>query len=154
MIRRSLARRVWTVRRIGGGFPERGITDLKRAIDLVGRNVKKPKFVPFAPGERAPMGVDSLEESQRPHNIGLDKCVWVMDRSVDMTLGREVDYGCRPVFCQNVTNRLDIADVRAQKGVSWIANKFREIPDIPGVSQIIYINDSVRRRVYPKMNKV
>ena len=77
-----------------------------------------------------------------------------MDRPVDMTLGREVDYGCRPVFSQNVINRSDIADVRAQKGVSWIVDKFREILYISGVSQIIYINDSVRCRVYPKMNKV
>src|SRR5438445_5844725 len=111
MIRGGLARRVWTVRRIGGGFPEWGSIGLKRAIDLVGRHVKKPKLVPFAPAERTPMGMDSFEESQRSHNIGLDESIRVMNRPVDMTLGREVDYGCGPVFSQNVRNRFDTADI-------------------------------------------
>src|SRR5258708_46738 len=154
MIRRSLARRVWTVRRIGGGFPERGITDLKTAINLVGRNVKKPKLVPFARGEGAPMGMDSFEESQGSHNIGLDKCVWVMNRPVDMTFGREVDYGCRPGFSQNVRNRFDTADVRTAKGVSMIIGKLRKILYISGVSQAIDIDHRVRCGAYPVMNKI
>src|SRR5258708_3601010 len=154
LIRRGLARRVWTVGRIGRGFPEWGSTDLKRAIDLVGRNVKKPKFVPFAPAERTPMGMDSFEESQSPHNIGLDESIRVMNRPVDVTLGREVDYGYRPVFSQNVRNRLDTADVRAEKGVSIIIGKFCKILYISGVSQAIDIDRRVRCGAYPVMNKI
>jgi len=98
--------------------------------------------------------MDGFEESQRCHNVGLDKCIGVVNRPVDVALGCEVDYGCRPVFSQNVINRLDIADVRVEKGVSPIADKLRKILYIPGVSQVIDIDHRVRRGVHPVMNKV
>jgi hypothetical protein len=77
-----------------------------------------------------------------------------MNRAVDMTLGRKVDYGCRSVFSQNVRNRLDTADVRTAKSVSMIIGELCKILYIPGVSQAIDIDHRVRCGAYPVMNKV
>jgi hypothetical protein len=100
------------------------------------------------------MGMHSFEESQRSHNVGLDESIGVMNRPVNMTLSRKVDYGSWPVFPQNMRNRLDTADVRTTKDVSMIIGKLYKILYISCISQAIDIDHRVRCGAYPVMNKI
>src|SRR5215475_7054916 len=71
-----------------------------------------------------------------------------------MAFGREVDYGLRPVLFQNLRNRLDIADVRTEKGIAWITGKFRKVLQISCVGQAVDINNEICCGAHPVMDEV
>src|SRR5262249_45816279 len=71
-----------------------------------------------------------------------------------MAFGREVDYGLRPVLFQNLRNRLDIANVRTEKGVARITGKFLKILQISCVGQVVDIDNEICCGAHPVMDEV
>src|SRR5215467_6094184 len=71
-----------------------------------------------------------------------------------MAFGREVDYGLRPVLFQNLRNRLDIANIRTEKGVARITGKFRKILQISCVGQVVDIDNEICCGAHPVMDEV
>ena len=72
-----------------------------------------------------------------------------LDRAVHVRLRSEVDHGARPVKFEEFIDQGGVSDISPHEDVPRIAFQLRQILRVPGVSQLIQINNGIRLSHHP-----
>jgi hypothetical protein len=85
-----------------------------------------------------------LQNDLRPKRIGLHECPRILDTSIHVRFGREVNQRIESFFQQSVY-QLNVADTPLDKSVSRIALNVGQILEVAGVGQLVEIHDAAIR---------
>ena len=128
MVARRLARRIGRVRTIGRGFREGGVGRAERAVDLVGRDMEKPRLVEHR--RRAPAIERRLQQRERAEHVGLQKRLGIADRAVDMRLGGKMRHAGKFLFVEQTLHQRRVADVALHERDAAIGDQRLQAADI------------------------
>ena len=117
MVAGRLGRGVGGVRGVGRGLGEQAVV-AKRAVDLIGRDVKKAEGVLRRALKGRPIVSRHLQQGEGADHVGLDELGRAGDRTVDMALGRQVHDPVRPELRDRLLHRGAITDIRLEEGIS------------------------------------
>ena len=118
-VRTCLAGGIGTVGVIGRGLIEKCILILRqRTVHLIRGHMQE--FLPFlkAAVRKLPGRLGAVEHHRGSQHIGLNKDLRIADTPIHMALRREVDHPVNVIFRKNPGNRLFIADIRPDKGIT------------------------------------
>ena len=82
-----------------------------------------------------------FEQRERAAEIGANHRLRREDAAVDVRFGGEVHDGIRLFFANGCSTTIGVADVAVHKAVALIAIDRRQILQIPGVGQLVEIDD-------------
>src|SRR5262249_61882880 len=99
--------------------------------------MKEAKVLFFRAGKVLPELARSLQQVERPLNIGTDEIVSSLDGAVHMALSSQVDDGPGSMGGENFAQQQKIADIATHKGVSWVVFQRRQIRGVAGVGQLV-----------------
>src|SRR5215472_6616819 len=119
---------------------KRRIGARQRAIYFVRGDMKEAKVLFFRAGKVLPEFARSLQEVERPLNIGTDEIVSSLDGAVNVALSSQVDNGPGSMGGENFAQQRKIADIATHKGVSRVVFQSRQIRGVAGVSQLVEVD--------------
>ena len=128
-------------RRGGSGkrrFDTLGMGHLQRTVDFVGRDVVETLALVFL-GERFPIEFGRLKHAQRTHHIGAGKSEGVFDRSVDVTLGGQMDNAVDLVLLHQRQDGIEIANIGFDKHIVGFVFDVFQVGQVAGIGQLIEI---------------
>jgi hypothetical protein len=88
-----------------------------------------------------PVRTRRFQQSEGADDVGLHESFRPEDRAVDVALGREVHDRPRLVRRQQLVDRRAIADVGLGKPVQRIVLQRRQVLQVPGIGQLVDIED-------------
>ena len=135
MVGRRLGGRIGRARIVAGLFGEISFVR-QRAIDLVGRDMQEPKVF-GARAELAPMRKRGLEQDIGADDIGVDEFGGPVDRSVDVTFGRQMHHRVGIEARKNLGDGRTIADIGAAELIARMALHRSERGEIAGIGQLV-----------------
>ena len=133
MVARRLARRVRAARVAGAALRARGLARVKRAVDLVGRDVIEAERRALGRGARGPVRARGFEHGERPFDIAANERRRSGDAAVDVRLGGEVEHGARPMQCEEPVEQRPVADVAVHQDVAGVALERGKVLALAGV---------------------
>ena len=97
----------------------------------------------------------AVEQIHRTQDVGAYKGQRILNRTVHMTLGRQVNDPLRLVFIKQRINGCSINDIHALKHIVWGIFDIAQVLEVPGIGQHIHIDDAVLAvLVYKQANDV
>lgn len=154
MIRRSFARRVGIIRGVRRRLTEWRIGLSERPKDFIGRHLEEAERCLSVRRHVAPIGQRGLQKPVRADDVCLNEAVRILDRTIDMTLRGEIEYGTRPVFCQNVQYGVNVRDIGLDEIMALALERLSKILEISGIGQLIDINDRLGRVPEPIIDDI
>ena len=127
------------MRIVFGRLRKERAVELQCAVNLVGRDMveefPRPIAVPADPGR--------LQQRERTHDVGAREGKGILDRTVDVRLGGQMDHAVDPVLAENGEHLLVIADVAPLETVVLGLLDVFQVGQIPRISQLVEIDDAV-----------
>ena len=97
----------------------------------------------------------AVEQIHRAQNVCTHKGQWILDGTVHMTLGRQVNDSFRLVFIKQRINGCSIYNIHALKHIVRCILDIAQVLEIAGIGQHIHIDDAVLAVfVYKQANDV
>jgi hypothetical protein len=90
---------------------------------------------------RGHISARGLQQGEGPQDVGFDKDVRAGDGAIDMAFGRKMNYGSRPMLCENRVDRIDIANVMLLENIARIVGDRRERGQVSRIGQFVDNND-------------
>ena len=164
MVRRGLRGAVWTMRVVLRRFSEEHVAvglvafgrryGLERwfdaigtvhgqgAIDFVGADVVETAWDACRHDvvELFPVELGGLEEGEGAHYVGAGECEGILDGTVDMGLGGEVDDAVHMFLLHQGVEGVEVTDVHLHEPVVRVVLDVPEVGEVAGVGQLIYVN--------------
>ena len=120
------------------------VVHLQGTVDFIGRDVVEAlAFVLF--GEAFPIEFRGLQEAQGAHDVRLREGERVLDGTVHMAFGREVDNAVDMLVLHELVERVEIADVHLHELVIRFALDVLEVREVARVSELVEVDDLVVR---------
>ena len=133
-------------------FRKPGFIRRQGAKHLIGADVQKPKALGSA--LLRPVVSGRFQQVKRAHHIGLQKLNGRMNRAVHMGLGGEVDDGPGLVQGQQFVQEGTVPNVALYKGVASVPQNRLQIGQVPGIGQLVHIDDGLLGAFKPGVDKV
>lgn len=118
------------------------VVHCQRTIDLICRDVVEPLSLIFL-RETLPVQLGGLKERQRPHHIRLRECERILDGTIDVALGGEVDYSVNMLVLHQLVKCLEIANIHLDEPVVRLVLDVLEIGKVSRIGQLVKIDDVV-----------
>ena len=93
----------------------------------------------------APIGEGLFQEHKSPDDVGVDEIRSLVDRSVDMAFGRQMDDRVGSHVADQAANVVAVGDVATNEAKAPIAGDRFERVEIAGIGQLVEDRDLVRR---------
>lgn len=135
-----LARCLGGERRLYAG----GMRQLQGAIHLVGTDVVEQLALVFL-GQRFPILLCGLQQSQSAHNIGARERERILDAPVHVAFSRQVDDAVYVVVADDAAHQLQVSDVALDERVVRTVLDVLEVGKVAGVSEEIEVIDVIIR---------
>src|SRR5262245_12385900 len=119
MVRRRLAGRIWRARIVAGLLGEATVVR-QGTVNFIRRDMQEPKAL-RARAKLAPMCERDLKHNVSAEDIGTDEFSRTVDRSVNMTLCRQMHDCVRLETRKDVGNGRTITNIRAAEVIPWVA---------------------------------
>ena len=97
---------------------KKGAVKLQGPIHLIGRDMIEA-FTLILLRQAFPIQLSGLEQSQSTHHIGPGECKRILDTSVYMALGRQMDDTIDLLIPHQLIERLKVANVHPHKLIVW-----------------------------------
>lgn len=118
------------------------MSQLKRAVDLVGRYVVEPlSFIFFRKG--IPVFLSSLQKRESTHHVGAGKGKGILDRAVYMAFSCEMYDAVDLVLPYDTAHIVKVRDIGLDEGIVGLVFYVLEIGEIAGISKFVEIHDMV-----------
>ncbi len=140
-----LAVGVVVLRRCRGGewrFNPFRIGQLQCAVYFIGGDVVEAFALVFL-REGFPVFLCSLQQRQRAHHVGACESERVLDRSVDMTLGSEMDDAVDFVLRDDAAHLVEVSDVGFDEGIVGFVLDILQIGEVAGIGKFVEVDDMV-----------
>ena len=138
-IGRGLAGGVRTIRGQRRGLAERRLLGFERAVDFIGRDLNIARGSGLSGRVQQALGSQDIRPQER-HGV--------VDRAVDMALGREIDDGVVASPRQPVSEPWTVGDIAMDEMISRIGGEFGEVVGITSVCQAVQIGDRDVRVIF------
>src|SRR5258708_24096553 len=87
------------------------------------------------------MGARRVEQLEAPVHVGAHEVGGLVDGTIDVRLGREVEHDARPVTLEQLAHERAVAHVAAHELESRVARDELEIADVPRVRELVEDHD-------------
>ncbi len=111
----------------------------ERAVHLVGRDVQEAESLAPLARKAEPVGPRRLEHRERAEDVGPDEGVAAGDRTVDVTLGGEVDDVVGPEALERRGDGAPIADVDFGEAIVRRVADGGERVEVAGIGELVEI---------------
>ena len=128
----GLAGGVGAVGRQRRGLGERRVVGPERAIDLVGGDLDVARHL------RLPRGV---EQALRPQDVGAEERRGIVDRSIHVALGREIDDRVELAAGDQLQHLRAVGDVAVHEPIPGMLREVRQVVRVAGVRQRVEVGD-------------
>ena len=125
--------------RSGGGerwFDALGMGQFEGAIDFVGTDVVEA-LIFILLRQALPVKLCGLEEGEGAHHVRLGEGEGILDATIDMALGCEVDDTIDLLVLHKLVERVEVADVHLHKLVIGFVLDVLEVGQVAGVHVIL-----------------
>ena len=92
-----------------------------------------------------PARLGGLEERKRTHHVGLSEGERILDGTVHVRLGRQVDDAVHVLLLHELEDTLEVADIHHHKAVIGLVLNVLEVGQIARISELIQVNDLILR---------
>jgi len=120
------------------------VSHLQCTINLIGRDVVEALAL-VTLRKTLPVNLGSLKQRQGTHHVGLSEGEWILDTSIYMTLGSEMDDAIYLVVLHQLQHQVEITDVALHEGIVWLVLDVLEVSQITCVSQLVEVDDVILR---------
>ena len=114
------------------------------AIHLIGRDMIE-SFAFILLRQRLPIQLSSLEQGESSHHVCFSECEWVLDTTVYMALGSEVDDTINLFVLHKFVEGIEVADIHLHKFIIWLILNILEVSKVSCVGKLIKVDNSVLR---------
>ena len=139
MVGRGFGRRIGGVGIVAGFLCEERAVELQRTIYFVGRNMIEAFPLPVA----VPLFLGCLQQGKRAHDIGAGEDERILDRTIDVAFGGQVDHSVDIVLAEHFADGVVVADVGLDEGVVRSIFDVSQVGQIAGIGQFIEIDDPI-----------
>ena len=112
---------------------------LQGAINLIGGDVIEAFALVFF-RKVLPVEFRSLQQAKRAHHVGLSKCKRILDGTIDMGLGGEVDDAVDLFVLHQFVDAVEVADVHLDELVVLLVLDVLQVGEIAGIGQLVQVN--------------
>ena len=119
-----------------------GMGHLKSSIHLIGGDVIEHLVVVFF-GKWFPIKFSGLKQWQRSHHVCASKGERVLNRTVDVAFGCQMDYSVDVFAAHKAQECIKVANVHLYKSVIWLVFNIFQICQIAGISELVEINNLI-----------
>jgi hypothetical protein len=103
--------------------------------------MQEAELVPLPGIQLAPIGEGSLQQTSGAKKVRAEKRFMVVDRTVYVTLGCEINYGVRSLGMKNILYGVAVADVYLPKRISLRICNRSEGLQVAGVGEYVQVHD-------------
>ena len=116
-----------------------GIRQLQSSVNLIRRDVVEELAVP----RPVPILARRLQQRQRTQHVRARKGEGILDRTVNVALGRKVDNAVDRVLAHDLPNAVEVTDVGPLEDIVRTILHILEVSQIARVCQLVEVNDTV-----------
>ena len=142
VIRRCLRSTIRAMRIVLCILGKQLVIKIQRPVDLIGRDVVEA-FARILLGQGLPIAFSSLQKRQRAHDIRAGKSKGILNRTIDMALGCQVNHTVDLHLLHQGIDPLKIADIGLHEAVVRFVFDIAEILQITRIGQYIEIHDPI-----------
>ena len=124
---------------VAGPFGEERSVEAECPVHLVGRDVMEPLAFPCA----VPCLVCGFQQGQRAHDVGAGEREGIVDRTVHMAFGRQVDHSVDRMAGEQVAEQFPIADVALDEAVIGPVLDLFQVGEVARIGQLVEVHDQV-----------
>ena len=120
------------------------MSHLQGTVNLIGRNVVEAlTLVSFR--KTLPVNLCRLEQRQGTHHVGLSESEWILDTSIYMALGSEMDDAIHLVVLHQLQHQVEIADIALNESIVRLVLDVLEVSQVACVCQLVEVDDVILR---------
>ena len=140
-VSRGLAEKLVTVHLVGADVRVNTLRmgQFQGTVHLVSRDVVETPALPLP----VPPVLGCLKHGQSTEDIGPGESKGVLDGTVHVTLGRQVNHAVDVVFLKYSADRLEVADISTHEHVVRSLLDVLQVGQVAGVGQLVQIYDTV-----------
>lgn len=116
--------------------------EFQRTIHLVGADVIETLAV-IALGQRLPVELGSLQEGQSAHHIGAGKGEGVLDTTVNMALGSQVNDTVDLILHHESLHQVEVANVAFHKCVVEAVFNIVQVGKVAGIGEFVEVDNAI-----------
>ena len=76
---------------------------------------------------------------------GLSESEWILDTSIYMALGSEMDDTIHLIVLHQFQHQVEIADITLNESIVWLVLDVLEVSQVTSVSQLVEVDDVILR---------
>ena len=101
------------------------------------------KFAFKALGTRTPIAMCSFKHRKGSHDIGSCKGEGILDRTIHVAFGRQMDNAIHLILLHQRKNGIKITDIRLDEGIVRSLLNILQIGQIPGIGQLVEVDNMI-----------
>ena len=90
-----------------------------------------------------PVNLCRLEQRQGTHHVGLSESEWILDTSIYVALGSEMDDAIHLVVLHQFQHQVEITDIALNESIVWLVLDVLEVCKVASVCELIDVDDVV-----------
>ena len=120
------------------------MSHLQCTINLIGRDVVETLAL-ISLWQTLPVDLCRLKQRQGSHHVGLSESERILDTSIYMTFGCEMDDAIYLVVLHQLQHQVEIADIALYEGIVWLVLDVLKVSQVTSVSQLVEVDDVILR---------
>ena len=125
------------------------MSHLQGTINLIGRDVVETLAL-VTLRKTLPVNLCSLKQRQGTHHVGLSEGERILDTSIYMALGSEMNDAIHLVVLHQLQHQVEIADITLNESIVRLILNVLEVSQITCVSQLVEVDDVILRNLFTK----
>ena len=120
------------------------VSHLQCTVYLIGRDVVEALTL-VSLRKTFPVNLCRLEQRQGTHHVGMSESEWILDTSIYMTFGCEMDDAIHLVVLYQFQHQVKITDITLYESIVRLILDVLEVSQITCVSQLVEVDDVILR---------
>jgi len=120
------------------------VSHLQCTVNLIGRDVVETLAL-ISLRKTLPVNLCRLEQRQGTHHVGMSKSERILDTSIYMTLGSEMDDAIHLIVLHQLQHQVEITDITLYESIVRLVLDVLEVSQVACVSQLVEVDDVILR---------
>ena len=115
------------------------MSHLQGTVNLISRDVVEALAL-VSLRKTFPVNLCRLEQRQGSHHVGLSESEWILDTSIYMALGSEMDDAIHLIVLHQLQHQVEITDITLNESIVRLVLDVLEVSQITSVSQLVEVD--------------